>query len=277
MLAGVLEKQPWHAPSLNIYDMVLQKGSALEPTRGQSILPNAMTPFEFENDFFKGKILILLKTQPEPPTWQQLFTGHRRLFWIQLQGRFKHEPQGLVYIGGEVPNKMRLGYVTSTLCRVLLPILHLRVSGLHYCFGRLQAPDTAKELPHISFPLHLSVDEFHRTPEGHTPPRLGQDVFGETDDERAARYAAKGEYAFNTRDTYTFSFHSEYVDFERWQLVNVPGLPSVPLETFWETMPMRIVAYSIASATDMTSPLPHTQLEKQYYMNVELSAAKFAV
>ncbi|KDO32730.1 hypothetical protein SPRG_02428 [Saprolegnia parasitica CBS 223.65] len=274
-----MEKQAWHAPSLNIFDMVLPTGDKVELQRGQAIVPNADTPLEFENEFFKGKVLFLLQTQPAPPKWQQLFLGRRRLFWIQLQGQFKQEPRGLVYIGGEVSNKLRLGLLATTMCRVILSVLNLLVAGLHYGFGRMYPTDVRQrgeeELAHISFPLHSSVDEFVRTPAGQTPPPLGQDGFGETQADRSARKAAKGRYQFNTRDTYTFSFFSFYIDFEHWQLVNVPGVPVVPLEKFWQTMPMRIVAYSIASATDMSTKKPHTHNEKQYYMNMELSPTRF--
>ncbi|OQR99047.1 hypothetical protein ACHHYP_07407 [Achlya hypogyna] len=274
-----MDKQPWHAPTLNIFDMVLPTANKVELQRGQAIVPNADTPFEFENEFFKGKILFLLQSKQPSPKWHSLFRGRRRLFWIQLQGQFKQEPRGLVYIGGEVSDKLRLGLLASTMCRVILSVLNLLVAGLHYCFGRMYPIDvnsrSDEEVAHISFPLHSSVDEFLRTPQGQTPPPLGQDGFGETEEDRAARKAAKGRYHFNTHDTYTFSFFSFYIDFEHWQLVNVPGLPDVPLERFWKTMPMRIVAYSIASATDMTSKKPHSQSEKQYYMNMELSPSRF--
>ncbi|OQR99094.1 hypothetical protein ACHHYP_07406 [Achlya hypogyna] len=273
-------QKPWHAPSLNIYDMILPCGKFAELQRGQRIKPNAGKPYEFENAFFKGKILFLLKTEHEPPKWRSLFTGSHRLFWIQLQGQFKKEPKGPVYIGGEVADRLQFGLLSTSFCRVILSLATLRLAGLRYCFGQNCLNDagttTLKEPAHISFPLHTAVDEFHCTPPGQTPPQLGQESFGETDAGRSMRAAVQGRYPFNTRDTYTFSFYSFYIDFERWRLVNVPGVPEMPMERFWASLPMRIVAYSISSATEMSTAVPHTQDDKEYYMSLELSPTKFS-
>ncbi|OQR95732.1 hypothetical protein THRCLA_07615 [Thraustotheca clavata] len=267
-------KQPWQAPSLNIFNL-------MHPEREQKLpmSANSDEPYEFENNYFRGKILFLLNTDPKAPRFHHLFDGRRRLFWIQLQGQFKQEPNGLVYIGGTVPSKINLGLITTAMCRVILSVLNLLVAGLHYSFGKLYPNDARtkadEELAHICFPLHTSVDEFVCTPEGQVPPSLGQEKFGESEEERAARKASKGHYQFNTRDTYTFSFFSYYIDFEQWQLVHVPSVPNVPLEKFWNNMPLRIVAYSNANGMNMTKKSLHVEKNKQYYMHIELSPSRF--
>ena len=41
------------------------------------------------------------------------------MFEFQVQGRFLQPPKGLVYMGGEVPHKMRLSLITRGLPRAL--------------------------------------------------------------------------------------------------------------------------------------------------------------
>ncbi|RHY72352.1 hypothetical protein DYB34_001705 [Aphanomyces astaci] len=268
------EKQSWNVPALHIRELVMPSTtSQLRKDTlqvGQELWPNSDTPVEIENEYFSGRILFLLKTEPRSPTWGQLFVGRRRLFWIQLQGKFKKQPQGIVYVGGEIPNKMKLGFFAKGLCRVLLSVINCLVVGLHNSFGRLYPGDVAavddEELPHLAFPLHSSVDEFICTPAGEDPPALGADGFMETREERAHRRSGKHPYEFNTHDTYSFSFFNFYLDFENWKVVNAPGVPDIHLAQFWGNMPLRIVSYSLAQ------PSPrHTRALKLYHFCFELT------
>ncbi|RHY35219.1 hypothetical protein DYB32_000285 [Aphanomyces invadans] len=268
------EKQPWNVPALRIRELIMPSSSQHRKDTmqaGQELWPNSDTPVEIENEYFSGRILFLLKTEPRSPTWGQLFVGRRRLFWIQLQGKFKKQPQGTVYVGGEIPNKMKLGFFTKGLCRVLLSVINCLVVGLHNSFGRLYPGDVAllddEELPHLAFPLHSSVDEFICTPAGEEPPALGSDGFLETREERAKRRSGKYPYEFNTADTYSFSFFNFYLDFENWKVVNAPGVPDINLSQFWGSMPMRIVSYSLAQPGSQR----HTRGLKLYNFCFELT------
>ena len=281
--AFALEKQPWHVPALEISEMLLNNSNNKmqgDVVQGQAIWPNSDEPIAFENDLFRGKVLFLLRTEPESPKWHHLFAGRRRLFWVQLQGQFKVQPVGTVYIGGEVPRKMKLGFVTNTLVRILLSVLNCLVVGLHYGLGHVYPKDVVapedEELPHLSFPLQSSVDEFICTRAGDTPPALGTDGLGESTDARARRKAGTQRYEFNTSDTYSFSFFSFFIDFERWKVVNVPGMPDTSLSTFWDTMPLRIVAYSLKAPTGHRHDR-HVAGQKQYYLCLQLSPTPTAV
>ncbi|KAF0703526.1 hypothetical protein AaE_015330 [Aphanomyces astaci] len=281
--ATAANMHPWNAPSLSVHETSVPSKS-MHPSsplrRGKVIVPNSDAPIRFENELFSGQILFLLKTDPMPSKWSHLFAGRRRSFWIQLQGRFKQPPVGQVYIGGEVPRKMHLGLITRSFCGILLGVLNLLVVCLYYSLG-LSSPDDVshasdEELGHICFPLHSSVDEFVCTPSGQVPPSLGVESFGESAAARAERKASKDLYKYNTQDTYTFSFFSFYIDFVTWKLVHVPGLPTINLERFWDSMPLRIVSYSVAAemGTGEHHKKPtHTQADKEYYMSVELDPA----
>ena len=49
-------------------------------------LPNT-APFKVDNEFFEGKVLVLLRTQKkeQDPTYAPFFEGKRRLLEVQMQ------------------------------------------------------------------------------------------------------------------------------------------------------------------------------------------------
>lgn len=67
---------------------------------GADIFANADAPFEFENDFFKGRMLFLVKCNPPDPKWAPHFEGSNsnRAFEMQIQGKLKLLPKGEVIL-----------------------------------------------------------------------------------------------------------------------------------------------------------------------------------
>ncbi|GMF38244.1 unnamed protein product [Phytophthora fragariaefolia] len=200
---------------------------------------------------------------------------------MQLQLQFKQPPPegSVLYIGGEVPRAMNLGFFTSRGCNLLLSVLRSLVRGLHYSFGE---PDQSRagcedaDLPHISFPLYTAVDQFVCTPAGQKPPVLGSADFGESKEVASKRRrsgASGATYVFNTKDTYSFHFHSYYIDFLRWQVTNVPGMKATDLKVFWEDMPLHLVAYFINPDSVDGGELPaiHSRQVKKYQFCFQLS------
>ncbi|KAG7383743.1 hypothetical protein PHYPSEUDO_003358 [Phytophthora pseudosyringae] len=248
--------------------------------------PNAREPHVFENEFVRGKLLLLLDPsamKDDAPINRsdtlvriELFQGKSRLLWVQLQLQFKQVPPGgsVLYIGGEVPRAMRLDSFTGRGCNLLLGILRPLVRGLHYSFGEaddLKADSEDAELPHISSPLYTAVDQFVRTPAGQEPPELGSADFGESKEEAAQRRrsgASGAAYAFNTEDTYSFHVHSDHLDLLHWQVTNVPGMETTDLTVFWEEMPLHLAAYFVTPSA--ASPT-HSRKEKKYQFCFQLS------
>jgi hypothetical protein len=253
-------KNSTHAqPSLRVTNVGVTSDGMPQPLPGNSqhvldyiVEPNSLEPYEFENDFMKGRLLFLLQRadSPTPPKYMELFAGKRRLFWVQLQVQFKKVPSGILYIGGEVPRSMNLGFFTGGLTKVILSVLQSLVRGLHCSFGQL-FPDDVKnqrdeELPHICFPLYTAVDQFVVTPPGDKPPTLGTADFGESKEAMAARRKhGQPMFQYNTSDTYSFHFHSFFIDFAKWRLNGLPGMKDTELRTFWGDMPLRLCAYSL--------------------------------
>lgn len=254
-----LQRGKSSAPSLRVVEVgVSSDGSPREdPSDSEGMLhsivqPNSMEPYEFENDFMKGRLLFLLQRsdQATPAKYYALFEGKRRLFWIQLQVQFKKVPSGILYIGGEVPRPMNLGFFTGGLTKIILTVLQSLVRGIHCGFGQpypevVKSPED-EDLPHICFPLYTAVDQFVVTPPGEKPPVLGRADFGESKESMAARRKhGQPMYQYNTTDTYSFHFHSFFIDFSTWRLVGIPGMRDTDLSAFWEDMPLRLCAYSL--------------------------------
>lgn len=67
---------------------------------GNDIYANGDAPFEFENDFFKGRMLFLVKCTPPDPRWAAHFEGSNsnRAFEMQIQGKLKLLPKGEVIL-----------------------------------------------------------------------------------------------------------------------------------------------------------------------------------
>ena len=59
---------------------------------GSQIPFNEIT--DFENEFFKGQVLFMIKTEPEDARYAHHFAGKQRLFEMQIQGKFKKLPEG---------------------------------------------------------------------------------------------------------------------------------------------------------------------------------------
>ena len=54
---------------------------------------------------------------------------------LQVQGRFRQLPRGVLYLGGEITERLSLGLVAKSLANVLLKFVRARTSSLHYSFG----------------------------------------------------------------------------------------------------------------------------------------------
>ena len=109
----------------------------------------------------------------------------KRLFEVQIQGCFKVEPRGILYVGAELPRRLRLGAVPAATVKICMSLIKARLPDLHWSLGkkeRLTACITTKtcaaprgngglsddsntsgdltdlELPHVAFPLYRAMD-----------------------------------------------------------------------------------------------------------------------
>ena len=98
------------------------------------------------------------------------------------------------------------------------------------------------KLQHISFPLNSNADCLIATPPDETPPALGQPLH-EPPEAKKERLGTNSFGVLDPQNTYTFSFHSMYIDMPAWSTKNIKGLRDMDLHTFWGRSALRICAY----------------------------------
>ncbi|CEG47613.1 Pleckstrin homology-like domain [Plasmopara halstedii] len=258
-----------HVSSLIVSDV----GSLGVPVEEMAM--NSRTPIAFETELFVGHALFLVRTKPEDPFYASLFNGKRRMFWIQVQGCFKQAPKGPVYLGGELPAKIAPGVFTRSVAHVIMGLIRRLVGQVSFSFGDSSDGENFDELPAVAFPLFQSVDQFVETPEGHVPPILGTSDFGESEESRRQRrLTSLGAEKYTVGPTYTFDFHTMYVDLTRWETANLPGgLNAMNLASFFDSLPLRLVAYEVRPS-DLKTSDRHRQRDKEYLFSFQVKYDK---
>jgi hypothetical protein len=219
----------------------LQVGLLKENGVVQADFPlNSTEPVDVETELFKGKILMILRP-PNPeddPYWnERIFSKRKRRLVIQIQGKFKYKPEGVVYAGAEVSDQMKLGMLVRGLCGMLLKLVESCNSNVHYSFG-----DGKGEKPHIVAPAYTFFERVLATPPGETPPPMDL-FFEESIESISRRKTCKSNGEWNTTDTYSLSFYSMYIDLPTWKLVGLPVSGDISLKTFWGNSLLSICMY----------------------------------
>ena len=191
----------------------------------------------------------------------------------------KYLPKGEVMLGGELFDKMQMSFVTRSLLSFLMKFAMSLNPFLHFSFGEEHTPDGMFEFPHLTFPLFRVMDRVVVTPPGGVPPELGCELPEETAD-RLARRSGKGPHmTFREGYTYSFSFHSMYVDFPRWSICNFPGYKYIDLRGFIGLQTIKVVCYELQDPNkaeaehnpEKPSSLSHYNAFKKYLMSMELA------
>ena len=231
---------------------------------------NSHQPMPFKNDLFEGRVLLMLvdkaggdEDEHGDKPYASHFNGKQRIMEIQLQGKFLRQPRGHLWLGGEIGDKMSLGWGLKAFCGVLLGVIRKIGKGnIHHSFG------DAEEKPSIVSTFYHFVDRLIVTPAGEAPPALGGD--GELPEDNAARKArkkAKVVPAIDTSATYTFSVYTKYVDLLHWKVCGLPGLRPFDLHSFWGTQPLTFVCYDLPEGDDQNSQ--HPTADKGYFFQFE--------
>ncbi|CAI5722402.1 hypothetical protein KXD40_004477 [Peronospora effusa] len=268
------EEEPQRGIRRRIANLMVRDVGSIGTPR-EMLEMNTRTPVAFETDLFAGRALFLVRTQPEDPYYAALFAGKRRMFWIQVQGHFKKTVQGPVYLGGELPSRIAPGLFTRSVALVIMRLIRRLVGHVSFRFGSATDSEDVDELPAVAFPLFQSVDQFVKTLEGEIPPILGTDDFGESEEQRTKRRQTPlGEESYEVGPTYTFDFHTMYVDLTKWKTANLPGgLNAMDLARFFDSLPLRLVAYQVHSE-EVESFESHCQRDKEYLFSFEVKHDK---
>mmetsp|Transcript_2996 Transcript_2996/g.4552 ORF Transcript_2996/g.4552 Transcript_2996/m.4552 type:complete len:1659 (+) Transcript_2996:117-5093(+) len=260
-------KEEWGMPTLRVLDQ-----------SGKIIPVNSEKPVPIESEYFKGCILIMVKCDGDLSEYNRHanhFQGKQRKFEVQFQGQMKFLPKGEVMLGGELFDKMQISFVTRSLLSFLMKFAMSLNPFLHFGFGEEHRKDGMFEYPHLTFPLFRVMDRVVVTPPGGELPTLGKEL-PEVDADRIARRSGKGPHmTFQQDHTYSFSFHSMYVDFSRWSICNFPGYRAIDLKNFLGQQNIKVVCYELVppenSNSDSNKSLPHYNAYKKYLTSMELT------
>jgi len=252
----------WGIPTLRVRDY-----------NGKVVKINSEKPVPFNSDFFTGTLLFMAKTEGEHEKYNRYrdhFKGLKRKFEIQVQGRFKEVPKGIVMMGGELPEKLILGVMTRAVISMAMKFCARLIANMSFGFGEDPTPDGNYERPFMSFPMYRAMDRISITPDGEEPPPLGKEL-PEEDKARSDRRGGRGpELVFEIGPTYSFSFHSMYIDFPNWALCNVAGYKHIAFDSFFGRSLPHIVVYDFDRDI---SDGKHTARSKRYLSDLELCHA----
>lgn len=151
---------------------------------------------------------------------------------MQVQGKFKREPIGEIFVGAEGSNKLDLGILTRSISRVVLQFISTMVGDLHYSFGDTQE-GMNYELPHVVSPIFPTFDKIVVTPPGETPPPLGV-PFPEDPEYRKVRLKFRfiKDAQVDLNSTYSFSVNTSNLDLLTWTIVGIPMVKPMDMRTY---------------------------------------------
>ena len=82
---------------------------------------NSRVGVPVETEMFIGQLLLIMRPQnrEDDPFWnERIFSKKKRRIIMQLQGKLKRKPKGVLYAGMEISDPMKLGLLASGLCNM---------------------------------------------------------------------------------------------------------------------------------------------------------------
>ncbi len=192
------------------------------------------------------------------------------MFEVQVQGKFKRVPDGVVYVGADVLHKLELGLLSRSFVKVILSFVKTMVSNLHYSFGESKTTE-GYETTHIVGPLFSSMDKIRVTPPGEVPPPMGV-PFPDDLEFRKIRFhpTLRDSIEINTDDTYSLSINTDNIDLVEWEVMGIPLLKPLSCNIFTSGGPFGLVAYEIPRRPDGGRPEKHSYDKIKYLLNMQV-------
>jgi len=260
-------------------------------SKNQRIVPNSRA-YEFENDVFFGKVMLLVRTPDvDSPRDKaelgetakrvsQYMKGKKRRFEFQFQIKLKRVPTGPLFLGCELEKSIKVGAITKGLVNVLLAMVRRINPGFHYSWGPDMkiSPQTIEsgnyEKTHLSFPVEASMDRIVISKAGETPPELGHELYESNESVKRRRRMGFGSVEWNLEDTYTMCLWSAYCDWIKWKSMNVPGVSPFSLSRVTGSQPIYLCVYELPNVTPeeyRKKRPPHTRSDVSVYSRFEFS------
>lgn len=191
---------------------------------------------------------------------------------IQIQGQFKRLPQGEIYMGAYVSNKMELGLITRSIAKAALSYVGSRVTNMHYSFGDSDPNDPAFQLPHCVSPMFVTFDKIIVTPPGETPPKI-RDPYDEDPEYRKMRlnWHRIKDANIQLDNIYSFSSNTQNIDLVTWTLTNFPMIRALDIRTLAGESSLFLAAYELPTAAAQAFPNSHPQKDLNYVFSMRLN------
>jgi len=182
-------------------------------------------PVEFDAPGFKGHFHVIHDTGNEPGNVKPPVGGQRKGLMVQFQGKFKkiasmgQENSTNIWAGGTLDGELNLGWIMSNVAKVGANFAKKKTGG------RFVIDLGSKSTPCFMGFHTRALFCFSRTPEGEEAPKLG------SDEVENIAWAGPGLLEVDTTSTYTFVWRVAYLDLCTWELLKVPAISPLPLES----------------------------------------------
>lgn len=182
-------------------------------------------PVEFDAPGFKGQFHVIHDTGNEPGAVKPPPDGQRKGLMVQFQGKFKktasmgQENSTNIWAGGTLDGELNLGWIMSNVAKVGANFAKKKTGGRFVI-------DLGSKTSPCFMDFHIrALMCFNRTPEGEEPPKLG------SEEVENIAWAGPGLLEVDTTSTYTFVWRVAYLDLCTWELLKVPAISPLPLES----------------------------------------------
>lgn len=232
----------------------LSEGSMDPLSQTTRLAVNSEIPFEFENEYFSGSIVIIHRLPDDfkgDYHYRDFFNGKKRRWELRWQGKFKQPVTTQIVFGAEVlaSRVPKRNFASRALLSILLKFSGslARNRGADVFTNAVDDPDSQSdvEIKYFHFPIHSS-DLILSTPAGGTPPNIASPSVLQPDETHTdCKSVFKTCEDIDISRTYTFVFYSMYADFISWDVCNVPiGLNGMSLNRLVGNQPVSVVMRS---------------------------------
>lgn len=197
------------------------------PYRSRALPPTA-TPVDVENSTFSGRMLLVHDTgnEPEPLKLEPQF---RKGVVLRIQGKFM-KPTTVgeltstgLWIGGELGDTLKLSWLMQNVVAACLKYAKKKCEGRLHCDMGGKDKNGNMVAPNLAFPLGqlFSISD---TPPGEAVPPIDSPEWDNVKWHMCSP-------TINPEHTYTLTYKTPYMDLFTWELLKVPGVSPLPLES----------------------------------------------
>jgi len=227
---------------------------------------NSEEPIPIENGLFVGQAMLILKPLQlsDDPNYHHRIGIESTTFVFQLQGRFKKSiPHDELMIGAQTTTQLTIldnSLWMKNICNWVLQCLAMRMdSPMTHSFGSDKTNENDDgSLPHISLPLHSSMetiiqtslpttmqagnDNISKTSTTSKIPLLGTPFkdFKDLSDDLMTNKFEDDQCCWDSNVVYSMEYTADAVDLANWKII----FPlEMDLSRLWGASPMRLVIY----------------------------------